>query len=139
MAATTPPPARSWYKRNEIALTPWLFLLPAMLFFAVYVIIPIGQSLAISFYQWDGLGEKTFVGTANYERLLGIGDQKMDRKFEISFWNNLKWLVLYLLAVPAGLFIALFLNQTVRGIRIYKSLFFFPFVISQVVVGLVFS
>ena len=139
MAATTPPPARSWYKRNEIALTPWLFLLPAMLFFAVYVIIPIGQSVAISFYQWDGLGEKTFVGTANYERLLGIGDQKMDRKFEISFWNNLKWLVLYLLAVPAGLFIALFLNQTVRGIRIYKSLFFFPFVISQVVVGLVFA
>jgi len=44
-----------------------------------------------------------------------------------------------LLAVPAGLFAALFLNQTVRGIRIYKSIFFFPFVISQVVVGLVFS
>ena len=43
------------------------------------------------------------------------------------------------LAVPAGLFAALFLNQTVRGIRIYKSIFFFPFVISQVVVGLVFS
>ena len=40
---------------------------------------------------------------------------------------------------PGGLFIALFLNQTVTGIRLYKSLFFFPFVISQVVVGLVFS
>ncbi|MEL0034445.1 MAG: sugar ABC transporter permease, partial [Paracoccaceae bacterium] len=47
--------------------------------------------------------------------------------------------ILYLLAIPAGLFVALFLNQTVTGIRIYKSLFFFPFVISQVVVGLVFS
>ena len=70
----------------------------------------------------------------NYERLLGG-----DRKFETSFWNNLKWLVLYLLAIPMGLFIALFLNQKVFGIRIYKSLFFFPFVISQVVVGLVFS
>ena len=44
-----------------------------------------------------------------------------------------------LLAIPAGLFTALFLNQTVHGIRIYKSLFFFPFVISQVVVGLVFT
>jgi multiple sugar transport system permease protein len=63
----------------------------------------------------------------------------MDRKFETSFWNNLKWLALYLLAIPMGLFIALFLNQTVFGIRLYKSLFFFPFVISQVVVGLVFS
>ena len=49
------------------------------------------------------------------------------------------WLVLYMLAVPAGLLIAIFLNQTVRGIRLYKSLFFFPFVISQVVVGLMFS
>ena len=47
--------------------------------------------------------------------------------------------VLYLLAIPLGLFIALFLNQTVAGIRIYKSLFFFPFVLSQVVVGLVFT
>ncbi|PUB10691.1 carbohydrate ABC transporter permease [Yoonia sediminilitoris] len=130
---------RSWYKRNEIAITPWLFLAPAMLFFAVYVIIPIGQSFWISLHEWDGLGEKTWVGTANYERLLGIGDQSIDRKFEVSFWNNLRWLVLYLLAIPAGLFIALFLNQTVRGIRLYKSLFFFPFVISQVVVGLVFS
>jgi multiple sugar transport system permease protein len=43
------------------------------------------------------------------------------------------------LAIPAGLLIALFLNQNIIGIRIYKSLFFFPFVISQVVVGLVFS
>lgn len=132
-------PQRGWYKRNEIAITPWLFLLPAMIFFAVYVIIPIGQSFWISLHEWDGLGEKTWVGTANYERLLGWGDQNMDRKFQVSFWNNLKWLVLYLLAIPAGLFIALFLNQTVTGIRFYKSMFFFPFVISQVVVGLVFS
>ncbi|TYL22893.1 sugar ABC transporter permease, partial [Streptococcus pyogenes] len=47
--------------------------------------------------------------------------------------------VLYLLAVPVGLGVALFLNQTVTGIRLYKSLFFFPFVISQVVVGLIFT
>ena len=133
------PATRSWYKRNEIAITPWLFLMPAMLFFAVYVIIPIGQSFWISLHDWDGLGEKTFIGAANYERLLGIGDQRMDRKFETSFVNNIKWLVLYLLAIPMGLFISLFLNQTVFGIRVYKSLFFFPFVISQVVVGLVFS
>ena len=62
-----------------------------------------------------------------------------DRAFNTSLWNNLKWLIFYLAAIPAGLFIALFLNQTVRGIRLYKSLFFFPFVISQIVVGLVFT
>ena len=125
---------RSWYKRNEIAVTPWLFLIPGIIMFSLYVIFPIFQSFWISFHEWDGLGEKTWVGLANYERLLGG-----DRKFETSFWNNLRWLVLYLLAIPMGLFISLFLNQKVFGIRLYKSLFFFPFVISQVVVGLVFS
>ncbi len=124
---------RGWYKRNEIAITPWLFLAPAILFFAVYVIIPIFQSIWISFYDWDGLGEARWVGMENYVELMD------DSAFEVSLWNNLKWLVFYLLAIPAGLFIALFLNQTVTGIRVYKSLFFFPFVLSQVVVGLVFS
>ncbi|MEM6888779.1 MAG: sugar ABC transporter permease [Pseudomonadota bacterium] len=126
-------PRRSWYKRNEIAITPWLFLAPAILFFLVYVILPIFQSISISFYDWDGLGEARYVGLANYSELME------DSAFEVSVWNNFKWLLLYLLAIPAGLFIALFLNQTVAGIRIYKSLFFFPFVLSQVVVGLVFS
>jgi ABC-type sugar transport systems, permease components len=55
-----------------------------------------------------------------------LNGERADRNFQISLWNNLRWLVLYLLAVPLGLFIALFLNQNVRGIRLYKSLFFFP-------------
>jgi len=125
--------SHTWMRRNRMTITPLLFLLPGMLFFAAYVIIPIFQSFNISLYEWDGLGEATFVGLRNYEELA------TDRAFEISLWNNVKWLLLYLLAIPAGLFIALFLNQTVTGIRLYKSLFFFPFVISQVVVGLVFS
>ncbi|WP_200832508.1 carbohydrate ABC transporter permease [Candidatus Halocynthiibacter alkanivorans] len=101
--------------------------------FVLYVIAPIFQSVSISFYQWDGLGAKSWVGTENYVELMD------DEAFYTSLKNNLIWLLLYMLAIPAGLFAALFLNQTVRGIRIYKSLFFFPFVISQVVVGLVFS
>ncbi|MBW4710146.1 sugar ABC transporter permease [Roseobacter sp. YSTF-M11] len=130
---TTTAQPRGWYKRNEIAVTPWLFLAPAILFFAFYVIWPIYQSIVISFYDWDGLGEARFIGMDNYVELMDDG------AFEVSLWNNLKWLLFYLLAIPGGLFIALFLNQTVTGIRIYKSLFFFPFVLSQVVVGLVFS
>ena len=125
--------SQSWYKRNEIAVTPWLFLAPGVAFFLIYVIFPIFQSINISFYDWDGLGEATWVGLGNYEELY------WDDAFYVSLRNNIIWLVLYLLAIPAGLFIALFLNQTVTGIRLYKSLFFFPFVISQVVVGLVFT
>ncbi|PSJ62417.1 carbohydrate ABC transporter permease [Pseudaminobacter soli (ex Li et al. 2025)] len=101
--------------------------------FLVYVIAPIFQSIWISFYDWDGIGAKTWIGIGNYVELFD------DDAFYTSLQNNILWLVLYMLAVPAGLFIAIFLNQTVTGIRIYKSLFFFPFVISQVVVGLIFS
>ncbi|MFQ5623152.1 MAG: carbohydrate ABC transporter permease [Paracoccaceae bacterium] len=124
---------RAFWKANQLRLAPWLFLAPGMIFFLIYVIMPIFQSMSISLYDWDGLGEKKYIGFQNYVELVD------DEAFYTSLKNNVIWLVLYLLAVPAGLFVALFLNQTVRGIRIYKSLFFFPFVISQVVVGLVFS
>ena len=115
------------------ALTPWAFLLPAMLMFAAYVVVPIGQSILIGFYDWDGFSAPSWIGLANYVELFA------DEKFYVSLRNNLVWLILYLLALPAGLALAIFLNQTVAGIRIYKSLFFLPFVISQVVVGLIFA
>lgn len=122
-----------FWKRNQRALAPWLFMAPGIIMFLVYVIVPIFESIWISFYEWDGLGPKTWVGLGNYADLL------TDDSFYTSLQNNFIWLVLYLLAIPAGLAVALFLNQTVSGIRLYKSLFFFPFVISQVVVGLIFT
>jgi multiple sugar transport system permease protein len=124
---------------NQRALAPWLFLAPGMFMFTVYVLWPICESIVLSFYDWNGLynadGEftGTFVGLRNYTELM------RDPNFETSLYNNIKWLVLYMLALPIGLFLAIFLNQTVTGIRLYKSLFFFPFVISQVVVGLMFA
>lgn len=128
---------RSFWQRNQQTLAPWLFLAPGILFFAFYVIFPVVQSFNLSLYDWDGLGEARYVGLRNYEDLYW---EWVDRDaFYVSLRNNMIWLVLYLAAIPAGLFIALFLNQTVTGIRLYKSLFFFPFVISQVVVGLVFT
>ncbi len=123
----------TYWKRNQQKIAPWLFLAPGIAMFLVYVIAPVFQSISLSLYDWDGLGAKEYIGLANYVELMD------DEAFYTSLKNNVIWLVLYMLAIPAGLFVALFLNQTVRGIRIYKSLFFFPFVISQVVVGLVFS
>jgi len=129
----------SWLRRNKLAVAPWIFLIPALIFFAIYVVIPIFQSLWLSLYEWNGLytadGQSTavWVGFGNYVKLWD------DPNFWTSLRNNIAWLILYMLAVPLGLFIALFLNQTVPGMRFYKSMFFFPFVISQVVVGLIFG
>lgn len=114
-------------------LNPWLFLLPAAIMFSVYVILPIFQSIWISFHDWDGIGDKVFIGLENYRELLD------DNRFWTALINNILWLVFYMLAVPIGLGVALFLNQQVLGIRAVKSLFFFPFVISQVIVGVVFT
>lgn len=130
---SVPTSQQSWFRKNRLAIAPWLFLAPGLIMFFIYVIAPIFQSIWVSFYEWNGLGPKTWVGLSNYEELID------DDRFYVSLKNNVLWLVLYMLAVPAGLAIALFLNQTVTGIRIYKSLFFFPFVISQVVVGLIFT
>lgn len=126
-------PSPSFWKKNQQKFAPWLFLAPGMLMFVIYVLVPIFQSIWISFHDWDGLGEQVWIGFGNYVELLD------DDTFYVALKNNLIWLVLYLLSIPAGLAAALFLNQTVTGIRLYKSLFFFPFVISQVVVGLMFT
>lgn len=129
----------SFYKRNKVAVAPWLFLAVGLVLFMIYVIVPIFQSISYSFTRWDGLYDINGVWTGEW---VGFHNYKLlfqDPNFYTSLKNNLLWLVLFMLAVPIGLFIALFLNQTVAGIRIYKSLFFFPFVISQVVVGLIFS
>lgn len=127
------PSQSGFWKRNQQKLAPWLFLAPGMAMFFVYVLLPIVESIWISFHDWDGLGPMQWIGLGNYIELLD------DDSFYTALKNNVIWLVLYLMSIPAGLAIALFLNQSVRGIRLYKSLFFFPFVISQVVVGLMFT
>jgi len=123
----------TWWQKNQIKISPWIFLAPGLIFFSIYVIAPIFVSIGISFYQWDGLSPSIYVGLQNYIELFD------DEYYYISLWNKLKWLIFFMLAVPIGLGLAIFLNQIVFGIRLIKSLFFFPFVISQVVIGLIFT
>ena len=123
----------SWFRRNQRRLAPAVFLAPGVLIFIVYVIYPIFSSTSISFYEWDGLNQPVYIGIDNYIELTE------DDNFYVSLKNNFIWLVLYMLSIPIGLAIALFLNQKVFGIRLVKSLFFAPFVVSQIVVGLTFN
>lgn len=111
---------------------PWAFMAPALVLFAGYVAWPICQSIWISFHAWDGLGAREWVGLDNYAEMLE------DEQIATAAANNVRWLICYLIAPPLGLALALFLNQQIRGVRLAKSLFFFPFVINLVVVGLVF-
>lgn len=114
-------------------LAPFILLAPAGLLFSAFVLYPIIENIRLSFYAWDGISPRTWVGTGNYRELIA------DPVFWTALINNLWWLAVYLLAPVLGLALALFLNQTVTGMRVIRSLFFMPFVISQVVVGLMFS
>jgi multiple sugar transport system permease protein len=111
----------------------FFFLLPALLFFTAYVLYPIAQSIRLSFFEWDGIAPQVFIGLDNYRELF------QDETFYKALKNNVIWLVLFLLAPPLGLALALFLNQQMRGMRFMKSMFFMPFVLSGVVIGMVFN
>ncbi|SDY63556.1 multiple sugar transport system permease protein [Collimonas sp. OK242] len=131
LAAASKPRRRSTAsRRNRAAI--W-FLAPACLMTAVYVLYPIFYTIYLSFFNWDGMMKPEFIGFANYIEMLHAPT------FHVALKNNLTWLLLFLLAPPAGLIAALYLNQKVRGIRLIKALFFAPFVLSGVVVGLIFS
>ncbi|MEO6918260.1 MAG: sugar ABC transporter permease [Collimonas sp.] len=132
-ATVTPAAGISFWRRHQRVIAPWLFLAPALILFTLYVIAPIFQTISLSLYAWDGLSQARYIGLHNYIELY------KDPDFWLSLKNNLIWLFGFMLALPAGLLMALFLNQAVFGIRLVKALFFFPFVISQVVIGLVFS
>ena len=88
--------AAQYWKANKLRITPWLFLAPGIAMFLLYVIFPIFQSMSLSLYSWDGLGTKEYIGLQNYAELMD------DEAFYTSLKNNVIWLVLYLLAIPAG-------------------------------------
>jgi multiple sugar transport system permease protein len=114
-------------------LTPVLLLFLPVGVFLLFIVFPIFQSIWISFFEWDGTGPKTWVGLGNYAELV------QDEQFFTSLKNNIIWLLLFLLAPVFGLALALFLNQTIGGMRLIKSLFFIPLVLAHVIIGVVFA
>lgn len=123
----------SIWRRHRSWATPALFILPAVVLFGVVIVLSSLQSLWISLNDWDGMGAMTFVGLGNYRELF------TDPQFYVSLKNNLIWLIIFMLAPPSGLGIALLVNQQIRGMRILKSLFFVPLVLASVAVGVVFT
>ncbi|MEV8021440.1 sugar ABC transporter permease [Streptomyces sp. NPDC086554] len=125
------PPAR----RIVDWLTPFCFTLPALLLFGALVLAPILYALYVSLFNWGGFGAPSdYVGLDNYGRLL------RDPVFLGDLWRGLL-LVLFSVCVqlPFALGMAVLLNQKLRGRALYRMLFFAPYVLSEVITGVLFA
>lgn len=123
----------SFWRRHRYWMAPTSFILPGALLFGVVIILASAQTVWVSFFEWDGVGDMQWVGLSNYAQLID------DPQFYVSLKNNLIWLAMFMLAPPLGLALALLLNQPIKGMRIMKSLFFVPLVLASVTVGVVFT
>jgi len=132
MAGSAPGASRSPRPRGR-RLATFVLLAPAGTLFSLMVIYPIGASIWLSLHRWNGVGPKLWLGLGNYRELWA------DPVFHTALANNLRWLGGYLIAPIMGLALAILLQQGLYGMRVVRSLFFMPFVISQVVVGLIFG
>jgi ABC-type sugar transport system permease subunit/ABC-type glycerol-3-phosphate transport system substrate-binding protein len=121
---------------NEGRNTAWpillLFVAPALLLYAVFVLKPSAEAFTWSLYRWDGVGASQFVGVENFERLLFESD---------AFWpalghNLFLMLVPTAIILPLSLFFATLISRGVRGGGVYRVCFFFPNILGGVAVTL---
>ncbi|WP_070000624.1 carbohydrate ABC transporter permease [Cellulosilyticum sp. I15G10I2] len=111
-----------------------LGLLPALLIFIVFVILPIIRSFFYGFYSWNGLSDPQYIGLKNFKEIL------TDRIFWHSFKNNIIVVIASVFGqIPLGLIIAIILNKKLKSSSFFRTVFFMPMILSTVVVGLLWS
>lgn len=118
---------------NQKQLTPYLFLLPALIILGLTVIWPALQAFYLSFtrYEYDITQAPEWVGLANFQKLIA------DKIFWQTLINTLLYLVVVvpiLVILPLGL--AILVNQKLRGISWFRAAYYTPVIISMVVAGL---
>ena len=111
--------------------TPYLYLLPAFLVYAGFLLYPLVRAGQFSLYDWPGFGPSTFVGLGNYVDLMG------DRRFLAAIWHALILIFFYsILPLIVGLVLAAVLRRgQVRGLGFFRVVIFMPQVIALVVVA----
>ena len=115
---------------KKFSLTPYLFLAPALLVIAVFVVYPIVAVFYYSFTEYNIVTPPEWVGLANYQKLL------TDR----VFWQALKHSFTYLLVTPTlivlSILLAIVVNRKLPGINIFRTLFFVPVISGSIAVGI---
>jgi putative chitobiose transport system permease protein len=115
---------------GRFPLTPYLFLVPALALVATFVLYPIVAVIFYSFTDYDIITSPEWVGVANYERLIA----------DPTFWKALTNSVVYLVATPTVIVLAIMLaivvNRRMRGIHLFRALYFVPAVSGSIAIGI---
>lgn len=112
--------------------TPWLFLLPAIVILTVFLVIPILEA-----FQWSLLDYKIISGTGEFVGLENFKEIFSDDKFWQAFWNTILFLVIVLpLNIFLPMILAVLVNQAVKGVGVFRVLYYLPVVTPMVVAAL---
>ncbi|PTQ82411.1 carbohydrate ABC transporter membrane protein 1 (CUT1 family) [Trichococcus patagoniensis] len=110
------------------------FILPGFLIYTIFAIIPIFSAMYYSFFEWPGIGEKTFVGLDNFITL--FTDDTVAPIFYNALFNNLKYILcIWFVITPVQFILAYILFIKIRGAQYFKLMLFLPYVISSTIIG----
>ncbi len=110
------------------ALTGYAFLLPNFVGFLIFTLIPVIASLVLSFLQWDLLSPPKFVGLKNFTNLFN------DPFFWKYTWNTIYLMLSIPLSMGGSLLLALAMNQKLKGILFFRTVYFLPTLCSGVAI-----
>lgn len=135
--AATPQKVVTYRLRRRLsdALTIILFLLPSVVLFVLFVLVPVVQAAHYSLYKWNGLGGlDDYIGLKNYQLLFN------DPVFVQAVKNNFVIAILsLLLQLPLAIALALLINRKLPGRTFFRTVFFLPYVLAPVVIGLIWA
>lgn len=121
-------------KRLNADLTPYFFILPAIIVFCLFIVYPLLYSVNLSLHEWNGFTPTwdRFVGLNNYRDMFG------DYLFWIAFTNNFKVMLVRLpLEIIIALLLAIILDREIKGKNLWQTILFLPVIMPLIVVALV--
>jgi multiple sugar transport system permease protein len=132
-------PYRRFHEQRSLktrqTITAFIFIVPFAILYTIFTIIPIFQTFWMSLHRWEIMGTNIqFLGLKNFERLLTV-----DTQFQQAFWQTIIFVGLTIPIIFVGLLFALMLNRPIKGIGIFRTIFYLPNIIAVTVIGLIWS
>ena len=126
-------PTRELLRRLS-KLAPYLWVLPALLVYGIFKLVPLVSGLHMSLLRWNGIDDPKYIGLRNFEKIL------RDEMTATVLMNNVHYAVGTVVGkIALSLFLAILLHQALRGRTFYRTSLFMPVVMSFVVVGVLWS